>query len=1071
MPAYRAAFALCLSTILLAACQEDGKPAVSLSQAVKTTAKFEGQSFTPPPRKIEDVRKMLAAASNKSFEAMARLRAVAAGAAGAGTTAEERARSLYKRAIAAGELGKNRQMRDDLAAALKEDPPAGILKVNILIASGAGQHSSGNLRGGIKFLERAMALLDRLGTHKVRLSAIHATLGKRKVEVGDLDGAARELDRSRQVLARLERRGRASSGILSIPYAKLLRAEATIAVQSGKFEQAEAKARSAMALMEKAIADKVKPANDLPVYPFETVLKMDRVTDLKTLAVVLTHQERYAEGEIAARDAIRISAATFGRDSIYVARALDPMVLILSKTGRLVEARTLAKVAIDILDKLGVDKNGHSLNKAHHRLGAVFVANSDWRQALVEFEKIAKAAAGDDLLLDRFYRYNLDRATALLQTNKAGEAARITGPAARRLIDKLGAKHFETAQALGLDAVARQRQGQAAQALTSFRQAFKILSTRSRQSSGGENAGRGVRLRLINEGYLAALMASGGDAEAREAFRIASFASARSVQTALVQSAARASISDPALRDLVRKEQDAQKQIAALYGILSNALIGDNVAKSETIHLRGMISDLRAARAALMEAIEGRFPEYAELINPKPAKIASIQPLLSADEAMLVTYVGTEQTHVWALPAKGPVAFTSFDQGRRSLQAAVDDLREALAPEIETLGDIPAFDIAKAHALYANLMQPVSAAWQGAENLFVVAHGPLVHLPFALLPTKASKIGAQREPLFIRYSDVPWLIRDHAVAMLPSAHALAALRNLPLQSGQRRQFAGFGDPLFGGDDDERIGTPASSTKNKQVAAVKTRGIKTRGAKRRSAKNRGIKLRSTPKVEGLASAGLDILPRLPETADEIRGIAATMQADLSRDIFIGRAATEDAVKNTDLSAYRVLAFATHGLIPGDLDGLSQPALALTSPKAVPGKDDGLLTMGEILGLKLNADWVVLSACNTGSGEGAGAEAVSGLGRAFFYAGTRALLVSNWPVETTSAMALTTDLFRRQYKDPALARAQALRQAILALIDGPGYVDADTDQTVFSYAHPIFWAPFSLVGDGGASRSGA
>ncbi len=124
---------------------------------------------------------------------------------------------------------------------------------------------------------------------------------------------------------------------------------------------------------------------------------------------------------------------------------------------------------------------------------------------------------------------------------------------------------------------------------------------------------------------------------------------------------------------------------------------------------------------------------------------------------------------------------------------------------------------------------------------------------------------------------------------------------------------------------------------------------------------------------------------------------------------------------------------------------------------------VLTMGAILGLKLNADWIVLSACNTAAAEGKGAEAVSGLGRAFFYAGARALLVSNWPVETTSAKALTTDLFKRQAKDPTLTRAEALQQAMLALIDGPGRTDAQ-GKTLFSYAHPIFWAPFSLVGDG-------
>ena len=126
-------------------------------------------------------------------------------------------------------------------------------------------------------------------------------------------------------------------------------------------------------------------------------------------------------------------------------------------------------------------------------------------------------------------------------------------------------------------------------------------------------------------------------------------------------------------------------------------------------------------------------------------------------------------------------------------------------------------------------------------------------------------------------------------------------------------------------------------------------------------------------------------------------------------------------------------------------------------------DGLLTMNEVLGLKLGADWVVLSACNTAAGDGKGAEAISGLGRVFFYAGSRALLVTHWPVETTSARALTTELFRRQAANANLTRAEALRQAQLALIDGPGYTEAG--KSVHAYAHPLFWAPYALVGDGG------
>jgi CHAT domain-containing protein len=168
---------------------------------------------------------------------------------------------------------------------------------------------------------------------------------------------------------------------------------------------------------------------------------------------------------------------------------------------------------------------------------------------------------------------------------------------------------------------------------------------------------------------------------------------------------------------------------------------------------------------------------------------------------------------------------------------------------------------------------------------------------------------------------------------------------------------------------------------------------------------------------------------------------------------------------DLSDRRVIAFATHALVPGDLDGLYQPALALSSP-SISGKDeDGLLTMGEILRLKLNADWVVLSACNTGASDGKGAEAVSGLGRAFFYAGSRALLLSMWPVETTSARKLTTGLFRNQRDNPDFSRAQALRQSMLQLIDSPGLLDQASGKIVASYAHPIFWAPFIIIGDSG------
>ena len=164
---------------------------------------------------------------------------------------------------------------------------------------------------------------------------------------------------------------------------------------------------------------------------------------------------------------------------------------------------------------------------------------------------------------------------------------------------------------------------------------------------------------------------------------------------------------------------------------------------------------------------------------------------------------------------------------------------------------------------------------------------------------------------------------------------------------------------------------------------------------------------------------------------------------------------------NLADRKVVMFSTHGLVPGELNGLTQPALALSSPDVTGDRDDGLLTLDKVIALKLDADWVVLSACNTAAGDGAGTEAVSGLGRAFFFAGARALLVSNWPVDSVAARELMTDIFARQQKAPSKQKSEVLREAMIDEIDNGGMKDAGVLK--YSYAHPLFWAPFVLVGD--------
>jgi CHAT domain-containing protein len=211
------------------------------------------------------------------------------------------------------------------------------------------------------------------------------------------------------------------------------------------------------------------------------------------------------------------------------------------------------------------------------------------------------------------------------------------------------------------------------------------------------------------------------------------------------------------------------------------------------------------------------------------------------------------------------------------------------------------------------------------------------------------------------------------------------------------------------------------------------------------------LRGIGDVEAVRS-----LSSLPETAGELEALAHNLKASPDS-LLLREEATEPNLRSVDLERYRVLAFATHAVVAGELRGLAEPALVLTPPDVGTEENDGLLTASEVAGLKLDADWVILSACNTAAPDGTpGAEALSGLAKAFFYAGSRALLVSHWPVSSEAAVALTTRMLAEYANDPGIGRAEALRRSMMALMmkhEDP------------RFAHPFYWAPFVIVGEGG------
>jgi CHAT domain-containing protein len=409
-----------------------------------------------------------------------------------------------------------------------------------------------------------------------------------------------------------------------------------------------------------------------------------------------------------------------------------------------------------------------------------------------------------------------------------------------------------------------------------------------------------------------------------------------------------------------------------------------------------------------------RFPDYVALSKPKPLSIVETQPLLADDEA-LVTVDLDKKSYVWII-TKDRAEWKELLVTAEDISKEVGTLRTGLNP------DAPKpFDLKIAYQLYQQVIGPIEGIISQKTRLSFVLDGALTSPPQVLITT---------DPNGKDFASLDWLVRKYAITVLPSIASLKVLRDEKSTVAAIKPMIGFGDPVFDRTT-QTAGRPKVAALNRSLTSF----------------YRGM----IPDTNALAEA----LPALPETADELRAIAKILGAK-SEDIKLGEAANVTDIKRELLSNYRVVYFATHALVAGEVEKFAkvkaEPALVLSIPEKISDEDDGLLRASDVAMLKLNAEFVVLSACNTAAGDKPGAEALSGLARAFFYAGAKSLVVSHWEVDSDTTVDLMDGLFEALKANPRLSHAEALEASMLRMI---------TNSSKPEWAQPQFWAPFVVL----------
>jgi len=554
-----------LALLVLTGCQQPQRPAVSHDEAKKISAEFESASFEAPPRTVADVEALLDENAQTNWTRLNADRGLADSAPPPTAGPRDQALFYRNRAKAALYVGRYTQARRDLNLTPKTLRSFGIHETdNGSLLNEAHVHAdlahaeqfSGRLSKWHYHTMQRLKVSERQG-HDSNPS-IYSAAAITAAAIGRLDEAAAHL---KTVKWKLPNTYESNSPFATITDAIAVAAEGRLLDLQGRHAEAEGYLRRNVDMIRRDRSSGKDPNYKPLRYSLAEAWDIVEIECLNWLSESLLGQGRLSEAELAARGSIKLSLARFGRYSPYTARALNSLNRTVIAQGRFADSRRLNRAIFEILEKVGVPPGAWERARVQADMAANRILNGDWPRAHQilgdlrdEMEKADAATFQTHLRGDPNY------GLTLIKSGAAIEAANTLVDEHARKLELLGAKHYLVAELGGLLAMARAALGETEAALAGFRAAVPILLQRSRAVAGVGALQRFRRARIL-EAYLDLLAERG---LAAEAFPIADALKGSTVQSAMAAAAARAAARDPELADLVRREQDAQKQVAAL---------------------------------------------------------------------------------------------------------------------------------------------------------------------------------------------------------------------------------------------------------------------------------------------------------------------------------------------------------------------------------------------------------------------------------------------------------------------------------------------------------------------------